>query len=192
MSEYKNIAILGGSFDPIHKGHIHIATISKSIMELDKVIMLPCKKSPHKNNETIANDYQRIEMISLANAEHSWIETSDWELNRDSPSFSILAANHFKTIYPKSNLYWIIGNDQWKKIESWHKIHELSSILEFIVFTRDQEKPLVNPEVKSHFIDFNFNASSTEIRQDLKNRKQSISAIHNDVYKYIIEENLYL
>ena len=108
------------------------------------------------------------------------------------PSFSILAANHFKTIYPKSNLYWIIGNDQWKKIESWHKIHELSNIVEFVVFTRDQEKPLVNPEIKSHFIDFNFNASSTEIRQDLKNRKQSISAIHNDVYKYIIEENLYL
>ena len=104
MSEYKNIAILGGSFDPIHKGHIHIATISRSIMELDKVIILPCKKSPHKDNETIANNSQRIEMISLASAEHSWIEISDSEFNRDTQSFYILGANHFKTIYPKSNL----------------------------------------------------------------------------------------
>ena len=76
MSEFTKIAILGGSFDPVHKGHIQIAKQAKSDLDLDKVILLPCQRSPHKDNNTIANERQRVEMLSLASNQHDWIEVS--------------------------------------------------------------------------------------------------------------------
>ena len=192
MSEFTKIAILGGSFDPVHKGHIQIAKQAKSDLVLDKVILLPCQRSPHKDNNTIANEKQRVEMLSLASSQHDWIEISEWELNQENPSYSLLAASHFKETYPESILYWIIGNDQWKKITTWYNIIELAEIITFIVFTRDQECPLDNPEIKSHIINYNFDASSTEIRQKLSDRQDSIKTIDSDVYEYIKDNKLYL
>ena len=192
MSEFTKIAILGGSFDPVHKGHIQIAKQAKSDLDLDKVILLPCQRSPHKDNNTIANEKQRVEMLSLASSQHDWIEISDWELNQENPSYSLLAARHFKETYPEARLYWIIGNDQWKKITTWYNIIELAEIITFIVFTRDQECPLDNPEIKSHIINYNFDASSTEIRQKLSDRQDSIKTIDSDVYEYIKDNKLYL
>ena len=192
MSEFTKIAILGGSFDPVHKGHIQIAKQAKSDLDLDKVILLPCQRSPHKDNNTIANENQRVEMLSLASSQHDWIEISEWELNQKKPSYSLLAAHHFKETYPEAILYWIIGNDQWKKITTWYNIIELAEIITFIVFTRDQECPLDNPEIKSHIINYNFDASSTEIRQKLSDRQDSIKTIDSDVYEYIKDNKLYL
>ena len=192
MSEFTKIAILGGSFDPVHKGHIQIAKQAKSDLDLDKVILLPCQRSPHKDNNTIANENQRVEMLSLASSQHDWIEISEWELNQETPSYSLLAARHFKETYPEAILYWIIGNDQWKKITTWYNIAELAKIITFIVFTRDQECPLDNPEIKSHIINYNFDASSTEIRQNLSDRQDSIKTIDSDVYEYIKDNKLYL
>ena len=192
MSEFTKIAILGGSFDPVHKGHIQIAKQAKSDLDLDKVILLPCHRSPHKDNNTIANERQRVEMLSLASSQHDWIEISEWELNQENPSYSLLAASHFKETYPEAILYWIIGNDQWKKITTWYNIAELAEIITFIVFTRDQECPLDNPEIKSHIINYNFDASSTEIRQILSDRQDSIKTIDSDVYEYIKDNRLYL
>ena len=192
MSEFTKIAILGGSFDPVHKGHIQIAKQAKSDLDLDKVILLPCQRSPHKDNNTIANEKQRVEMLSLASSQHDWIEISEWELNQETPSYSLLAARHFKETYPEARLYWIIGNDQWKKITTWYNIAKLAEIITFIVFTRDQECPLDNPEIKSHIINYNFDASSTEIRQKLSDRQDSIKTIDSDVYEYIKDNKLYL
>ena len=192
MSEFTKVAILGGSFDPVHMGHLQIAKQAKSDLDLDKVILLPCQRSPHKDNNTIANENQRVEMLSLASSQHDWIEISDWELNQENPSYSLLAARHFKETYPEAILYWIIGNDQWKKITTWYNIAELAKIITFIVFTRDQECPLDNPEIKSHIINYNFDASSTEIRQKLSDRQDSIKTIDSDVYEYIKDNKLYL
>ena len=192
MSEFTKIAILGGSFDPVHMGHLQIAKQAKSELGLDKVILLPCQRSPHKENNTIANEKQRVEMLSLASSQHDWIEISEWELNQENPSYSLLAARHFKETYPEAILYWIIGNDQWKKITTWYSITELAELITFIVFTRDKECPLDNPEIKSHIINYNFDASSTEIRQKLSNRQDSIKTIDSDVYEYIKDNKLYL
>ena len=134
---------------------------------------------------------QRVEMLSLASNQHDWIEISESELNQENPSYSILAARHFKETYPEAMLYWIIGNDQWKKITTWYNIAELAEIITFIVFTRDQECPLDKPEIKSHIINYNFDASSTEIREKLAERQDLIQTIDSDVYEYIKDNKLY-
>ena len=74
MPVKSKIAIFGGSFDPVHLGHVGLATESKSAIGLDKIIFLPCLKSPHKNNIPSASPDQRLEMLKIATKEHEWID----------------------------------------------------------------------------------------------------------------------
>jgi len=191
MSNHGKIAVMGGSFDPVHLGHVQLAINAKNSLNLDKVIFLPCQQSPHKNIKPSATSDQRIEMLQLATSDYEWIEVSQLETQLPPPSYSILSARHFKTKYPNSELFWIIGNDQWKKIESWNQIDKLGKIVNFIVFPRDGEEPKLNPDFKSHFIDYNFNASSTEVRNSVKINQKVDLPIDQNVLKYINENSLY-
>jgi len=191
MNYDEKIAVMGGSFDPVHIGHVQLAINAKNSLNLDKVIFLPCQQSPHKSIKPSADSNQRIEMLILATSDYDWIEISEWETKLPPPSYSVDSAKHFQKQYPKSELFWIIGNDQWKKIDTWKKIDELGKILTFIVFPRDGEEPKLNPDFKSHFINCNFNASSTEVRQNIETNKWTSLPIDPNVLKYINENSLY-
>ena len=191
MPVKSKIAIFGGSFDPIHLGHVGLATESKKLIGLDKIILLPCLKSPHKTNAPSASPEQRLEMLKLATQEHEWIDVSRWEIDQPSSSYSWMAAEHFKDKFPETEIFWIIGNDQWQKIETWAEPEKLAKILTFIVFPREDETPTLKANFRSVFIDYHHEASSTAIRKKLTINPSSSSLLNPQVKEFIDENRIY-
>ncbi|MEC9326760.1 MAG: nicotinate (nicotinamide) nucleotide adenylyltransferase [Verrucomicrobiota bacterium] len=191
MPVKSKIAIFGGSFDPIHLGHVGLATESKTLIGLDKIILLPCLKSPHKTNAPSASPEQRLEMLKLATQEHEWIDVSRWEINQPSSSYSWMAAEHFKDKFPETEIFWIIGNDQWQKIETWAEPEKLAKILTFIVFPREGETPTLKANFRRVFIDYHHEASSTAIRKKLTINPSSSSLLNPQVKEFIDENRIY-
>ena len=191
MPVKSKIAIFGGSFDPVHLGHVDLAAESKSAIGLDKIIFLPCLKSPHKTNIPSASPDQRLEMLKIATQEHEWIDVSRWEIDRPSPSYSWLAAEHFMNEFPGSEMFWIIGNDQWQKIETWAEPERLSENLTFVVFPREGQTPESKNNFKNIFIDFRHEASSTSIREHLATDQLASSLLNPQVKEFINQNRLY-
>lgn len=191
MPVKSKIAIFGGSFDPVHLGHVDLAIESRSAIGLDKIIFLPCLKSPHKTNIPSASPDQRLEMLKIATQEHEWIDVSRWEIDRPSPSYSWLAAEHFINEFPGSEMFWIIGNDQWQKIETWAEPERLSENLTFVVFPREGQTPESKNNFKSIFIDFRHEASSTSIREHLATDQLASSLLNPQVKEFINQNRLY-
>ncbi|MCH2060065.1 MAG: nicotinate (nicotinamide) nucleotide adenylyltransferase [Verrucomicrobiales bacterium] len=186
----QKIAIFGGSFDPIHCGHIEIAKQARNTAKLDKVIFLPCRRSPHKHQSPVANAKHRLEMIKLATKTMGWAEVSTWEINRVPPSYSWMAAEHFHDTFPQAELFWILGNDQWEKLHTWYKPSRLAELLTFIVFPRGK-KPTKKNGFSSIFINTTHPASSTEARTRLERHESTDKLLTRRVSSYIEEQKIY-
>ena len=186
----QKIAIFGGSFDPIHCGHVEIAKQARNIAKLDKVIFLPCRRSPHKNQSPIANPTQRVEMAKLATGSISWAEVSTWEISRVPPSYSWMAAEHFHDTFPQAELFWILGNDQWEKLHTWYKPSRLAELMTFIVFPR-KGKPLAKKGFRNLFINVSHPASSTEARTRIEKQEPTDKLLTRKVSAYIKEKKIY-
>lgn len=169
MSPPARLALFGGTFDPVHDGHLAIASEAKRAAGLDQILFLPARQSPHKSGRRLhATDDQRLEMLRLATREMDWAEVSDWEIRQPPPSYSWRTALHFRAIYPECSLYWILGADQWAVIEEWAEPESLRSTLEFIVFPRPPlPTPLPRPGWRARFLNTVHPASATDIRAEL-------------------------
>lgn len=163
------IALFGGTFDPVHDGHLAIAAEARRAAGLDRVIFLPARQSPHKTDRrTLASDDERLRMLQLATAGFPWAEVSDWELHQPPPSYSWKTALHFRAIYPDARLFWLLGADQWEVIADWARPEILRENLDFLVFPRP---PLPDPAPRSgwraHFLETVHPASATRIRAEI-------------------------
>lgn len=161
------IAIFGGSFDPVHRGHLAMAAIAHERFTLDGVMFVPCAVSPFKSGTT-ASGPQRCEMLKTALAESAmeWAGVSDFELNRPAPSYSWETARHFSETRPGVGWYWILGTDQWEQIERWAEPEILRDLLHFIVFSRAGAVVRARPGWRYSPVTFEHPASSTSIRED--------------------------
>ncbi len=184
------IALFGGSFDPIHLGHIEIARAAQAACDLDRVVFLPCWQSPHKSEATIASAAQRLEMLELATRDLPWAEVSKWELERDRPSYSWMTAEHFAQAHPRAELFWILGTDQWRTLERWAEPEKLAELLTFVVFPRGED-PVANEFFRHFPIDVRHPASSTEIRHRLATGLDVSAMLAPEVADYIAAEKLY-
>ena len=138
------IAIFGGTFDPVHQGHLEVAKQAVNVASLDRVIFLPCRQSPHKEVATGASELERLEMLQRATTEFSWAEVSSWEYHQPLPSYSWRAAEYFRGEFPEAELFWLMGQDQWEVIETWSRAEWLSELVTFIVHARQGEQPCAN------------------------------------------------
>jgi len=186
----KKIALFGGTFDPIHEGHLEIATRAQKTVQLNHVIFIPCQQSPHKETETGATGEQRIEMLQRATADLSWASYSRYELDKSEPSYSYLTADHFQQNLSPEELYWIIGDDQWESLPRWKNIESLRSQVTFIVVQRHHEL-LPREDYSAIFIKGNPHpASATHIRNQVK-KNEPPQWLDSDVYEYIVKQQLY-
>lgn len=135
----KRIGLFGGTFDPIHKGHLQAATAVKQRYGLDSIVFIPSAFPPHKKRSHVTRAGDRMEMLRLAVSDRSDFLISDAELKRKGPSYTVDTVNHFISVYPeKTTFYLIIGHDAFLEIDTWKSYLHLFSITPFIVLIRPE------------------------------------------------------
>ena len=136
----QRIGIFGGSFDPVHNGHLEIAEAALRKHKLDRVIFVPARLQPHKPNEPHASGEQRLEMIKLAIADNPKFEASDCELRRPGKSYTIDTVKDFRSsLGADAELFLIIGSDGLRDFARWHGVQELVGLCRIIVAARPNE-----------------------------------------------------
>lgn len=158
------LALFGGTFDPIHAGHIAVAECAWREEGLDRVLFVPARHSPLKTGQPCVSGSQRSEMIELAIQEHPWAGIWRGELDRPAPSYSWQTVAFFRNALPVAELYWILGADQWNTLPSWVRSEYLAQALTFLVFHRG-ESPRALSGFKMKTLPAMHPASSTAIRQ---------------------------
>jgi nicotinate-nucleotide adenylyltransferase len=133
----KRIGIMGGSFNPIHYGHLMLAEQIRTQYALDKIIFIPVGIAPHKANNLKDTRMDRYQMTALAIATNPFFEVSDYELNRDVVSYSVETVSYLRTsLEPEDSLYFITGADAIILLDSWYHSEELSKYVTFVAATR--------------------------------------------------------
>ena len=190
MNKPLSIALFGGSFDPIHLGHVGLLEAASSSLGIDEIHLIPCKQSPHKENTPLASDQQRLEMCQLATAHIPSVHVSDLEVTRDTPSYSWMTVEHYQKQYPNASLYWIMGTDQWDTLEHWSKAEFLKESLTFIVIER--QHPVQSKDgFRYQTVSFNHEISATEIRNNLKSNHSVSDMLPPAVLEFIEKYGLY-
>lgn len=157
----EKIGLYGGSFDPIHNGHLILARDAMERLELDRVIFLPARISPHKLDRPPAPPEVRCQMLSAAIAEETRFEMDACEIEREGPSFTIDTVQSFRARHPQAQLYYFIGDDNVAELETWKESHKLLETAQFVVLSR-AGMPFLSrfPTITRHI-----EISSTEIRK---------------------------
>ena len=198
----KKIGIFGGTFDPIHTGHIEIAKTAKERMALDMVVFVPSGDPPHKSLKNARNKEDRLTMTELATSSYDFFSVSDYEIKKNEKSYSVNLIKHFKEVYKEDELYFIIGADSLYNLPLWYHYEELMEMVTFIVLSRPHqldEKNLLDKfkgtekPFRAFFIDdVSIDISATEIRDKIKNGQNVKDILPQLVYRYIIDNGLYV
>ena len=134
------IGIMGGTFNPIHNGHIKIAQAAKSEYHLDKVIFLTSGNPPHKRDEAILDAKIRHIMVKRAISGIDGFEPCDYEVNRTEYSYSVNTLRHFKETMPDDELFFIIGGDSLRDFHKWYQPDEILKLCTLLVYDRKDGK----------------------------------------------------
>lgn len=162
-----NLCLFGGSFDPVHSGHLTIAEAAVRRCGLDKLLFLPAAESPFKQGKKhLFSDAQRLALLRLATAPLPWAEVSELDLQLPPPSWSWRLAEHYRNAFPSAELFWLLGTDQWQELHRWGRYEYLIKTLHFIVYHRGAP-PQPREGVRSTFIAGHHPASATDIRRAL-------------------------
>lgn len=185
------IGILGGTFNPIHIGHLILAEEAREKVGLEKIIFVPTYLPPHKNNSHIAPAPDRFRMIKEAIKSNRCFCVSDIEIRRKGRSYTIDTLRALQKQYPKDEFYFISGSDLLKYLDEWKDLSEILKMVKFIVATRPgyplEKIPSYISTVSIRAVD----VSAFEIRQAAANNKSFRYLVPEAVYNYIIKRKLY-
>ncbi|MBE0449834.1 MAG: nicotinate-nucleotide adenylyltransferase [Clostridia bacterium] len=199
----KKIGIMGGTFDPIHYGHLMLAEQIRTSFFLDEILFIPVGKPPHKAHANSADKEQRLEMTRLATITNPYFHVSDIETKRNGTTYTIDTIKRLKeSLSPKDQLYFITGADAIILLDTWKNYDELIQLVTFVGATRpgvDLDK--LNDKVKQLIADYNAKIeicyipalaiSSTEIRNRVNDEKSIRYLLPESVESYIESKGLY-
>lgn len=190
MAGQLRIGILGGSFDPVHLGHVHLAGAARQALALDRVLFIPCAISPHKLDQPPTPAQPRLEMLRLALRQLPWARIDERELKAPAPSYSWQTAESLKAENPDATLFWIMGSDQWQALPRWTEPQRLARCVEFIVLTRDKV-PQAMEGYTLHPLQADHPASSSAIRRALAAGQNLSAWLDPQVESWIRQHGLY-
>ena len=197
----RKVGIMGGSFDPIHLGHLVVANEVLNIYKLDEIIFVPSGNPPHKQG-LIADSFHRLLMVNLAVLTNEKFSVSDFEIKSPEKSYTLNTLREFHKLYPNTEFYFITGTDAVIDIPNWHEPEELLKLCRFIAVCRpgvsmEDAKSKIN-EIETN-LDGNIEMlkvpmlqiSSTDIRERFKMAISAKYLLPESVERYIIKNELY-
>lgn len=197
------IGIMGGTFDPIHIGHLISAEYARETIGLGKVIFMPSGLHPFKENDNITPSDIRVKMTSLAIAENPYFDISLIGVSRKNTNYTIDDIRELKKKYPDDDIYFIIGSDIIDEIEEWKDFYKLTRMCTFVLFDRwgkDREK--INKKIEELELLYKFKVekvkspviemSSTSIRNRYKEGLSIRYMLPKSVEDYIKKYGIYL
>ena len=198
----RKTGIIGGTFNPIHNGHILLAVYCKEKLNLDRVIFIPTYTPPHKSDKDLVSEVHRLNMCNIAVQNHVDFSVSDIEIKRKGKSYTFETLTSLKEIYPHDTLYFITGADMFLTLEKWKNPEIVfdKAIIAAVPRNSSDYKML-----SSHYKNFLkplgakacildepvLSVSSTFIRENIDNYDLIKSLIDRNVYEYIVKNNLY-
>jgi len=188
----KRIGILGGSFDPIHFGHLLMAQSAAEALNLDRVFFVPAFRSPFKSDHRIPSSAKRLAMVKLAIKGNETFALYEGELRRGGVSYTIDTLKELKQRYPEAKLYLLMGADNLKQFHRWRDPQGILSLASLVILNRlgfDKNYPKRWPYVKVNMPAVDI--SSSDIRERLKLKKSIWYLTFTTVIRYINRHKLY-
>lgn len=196
------IIIFGGTFNPIHNGHIHLAECFADILKADRVILIPTNVPPHKRAPDLADAEDRLAMCRLAAESDKRFSVSDIEIARGGQSYTSETLAELHRQYPEAELYLITGEDMFLTLEEWHDPQVIYQLATICAVPRSPKgtgalleyaKKIEQNGAKTRIEDIPYYPiSSTMIREAVKAGKSISSLVPAAVERYIREKKLYL
>lgn len=189
----KPVGIFGGTFDPVHIGHLITSNEVLEKRNLEKIIFMPCHISPHKTDQKPADDVHRLNMLNLALENYPYFESSDYEINKMEVSFTYDTLKEMKRKF--DNIELIIGFDNMIVFDKWYRPDDILDIAKIIVMKREIDR--IPGELNKFFesavmLDTTLvDISSTEIRERIKIGLSIDNLVPEKVKKYILSNKLY-
>jgi nicotinate-nucleotide adenylyltransferase len=189
------IGILGGVFDPVHNGHLHIADGVLRTLNLSRVFFIPAGDPPHKDESPVADGTRRMDMLFMAIENNPAFDVLDIEIRREGKSYTVDTLKQLKLEFPEWEIYFIIGGDNLTEIRGWkdpERIFRLSNVV--LVNRHGVHKKPSEMDLPGGFIEIELpelNISSTEIREYFKRGIPCRYLMPPGVENYIIENGIY-
>ena len=170
MDARKRIALYGGTFDPVHSGHLEIARKVSELFEIEKVLFIPAQVAPHKVGRPVTEPIHRYAMLALATQNDPRLLISSFELDAPGRRYTVDTVEHFQRSFGDSTeLFFIMGADSWSEITTWREWERLLKAINHIVVTRpghEVDQTLPAPEARVFFTDAVMkDVSATSIRR---------------------------
>lgn len=195
------LGLIGGTFNPIHCGHLLISEYLRCECNLDKIIFVPSGIPPHKDLSYVTSSYHRMNMVKLAIESNPYFEVSSLEVNREGRSYTVDTLKEFRKLYPNDEIYFIIGADTVFELTTWKDFKTISGLTSFILSGRPgfKETEVLNKIGELKVLGFNIQyfkiplveISSTIIRNNISNNKTIKYMVTDKVEEYIYNNNLY-
>jgi nicotinate-nucleotide adenylyltransferase len=206
MNEARRIGILGGTFDPIHLGHLDAATAARKALSLDRIMLVPARTPPHRSIEPRASAFHRFAMTALAANSRDGMLASDLELRREGPSYTALTLEALQHEgFRAAELFFILGADAFAEIDTWYEYPRVLGLANFVVVARPgaslAETDLIPntqsliPAVATSIVRVDAktpDVSSTDIRRLVANGQSIDGLVPPDVAEHIRRHHLYV
>ena len=195
------IAIFGGSFDPVHKEHVHFVRAAIDCLRLDKVFVMPAHTPPHKPYRALCPDDDRLEMCRLAFSSLPEVEVSDYEISQGGTSYTYLTCRHFRQLFPDAEIFFLVGTDMLRNFPYWRQPQSIVEDVTIAVCGRndeegwwEQEQQLFVQKFGKPFARVDYNGedvSSTKIRVLAGAGMRLTDFVDEKTTAYIEEKGLY-
>lgn len=197
----KRVALYGGSFNPIHNGHVELLTLFTAELALDRCLLMPTATPPHKDAEGLVSAEHRYAMCKLAVRNMPKVQVSDIEIKRQGKSYTIDTLKAVHALYPKATLYLLMGADMFLSLHTWKNYRQIlqQAVVCTIPRNADDIEKLLAYEIllqnqggKTYVINRQVTqVSSTQVRNAVKNGQDISPLVPKDVVNYIEENKLY-
>jgi nicotinate-nucleotide adenylyltransferase len=214
----ERLAVFGGTFDPVHLGHVIPAVRALETFHFDQLVFVPSSRPPHKLAEPLTPFAHRFAMLALATQPYDRLLVSDIELDREGPTYTVDTLREIRARRPAHNFYFLMGSDSFSQIATWHRWEELVEIAHLVVLHRatiwggELEKrlpagllrrlhrvmpfdPVPDPPAgppSIYLLDHEaFPVSATDLRDRLHDGRTISELVPSDVHRYIVKHRLY-